>query len=812
MCHFGIIKSTDARENVLFGGMLSIYKEQDSLSSDYFGSDKKETHASFQRFIQDGESNAMVEKFVEQLQNMLSKNVFSKTQPTREYTQLTKSMLVKIQAESDFINILDFFDVNLKEIAFNPLSLPNYISWSMVRVELQRAFTQSDARQIKKALRVVLQSFRCFGWNFDQEFIHHLNLIVVEKRGNQRGACLDLHLAQYKCFRVKTPVLAVQNSTKRDHDADYWDDVRLKIMKTLNDTSLWEAIRNEINQEGYVFAQQFVKEVEEVIFRSWYTGWFSTPDDLMNVLNRWSFRKPPIIYTGNLGFVEVGSRVVVKNDFVSNMSPPVHRVHLRKGQCGQVVKIDDDGDIYVKFLDYQKRQWVCGWNFVNLAFENPSKQQNTISLDDNLDAGKFVNLESSNGFYCEYTKPLSAPNFEGDVDIPEGSIKLYRAENKKYDLVLKSDFHHFRHCLLELVNPHYNRCNNPVELPNLMQDNMKRKRSWQRILSEIKRIVEIAVSISDIVDMEKNDASDSVCSFSIELVKIIHRDVKKFLRTFVQEEFVRIGLEFDMDVLTILHYFALLWGWKTLCKAQRYRSMHNVRELENQKAEQKAYFVHTICSNPKAASEAAARKFMKTLVANYNTHEKSRIAQEIQADLETEEFSQRYSAENLQDQLHDQYLFSNNAVDGPQVVQIFTDLHTHVTAEFKTNIRKDFEFHYDPQIEAYKTNFCHKLKALETCVKSLMQQLEDRELQEKPSSEFFGSIQENLNSDSPNAAAYEFFLNFCQGTSIGDGIGDIQAMHEASIVEFMDTGGTSSDQNGVPLLYNLQCSFQILVC
>ncbi|CAE8623776.1 unnamed protein product, partial [Polarella glacialis] len=59
----------------------------------------------------------------------------------------------------------------------------------------------------------------------------------------------------------------------------------------------------------------------------------------------------------------VGDLVVVKESFLSDSEGGAE---LSRGQRGEILEIDPDGDAYIRFTDHGKKQWVYSQNFQNL--------------------------------------------------------------------------------------------------------------------------------------------------------------------------------------------------------------------------------------------------------------------------------------------------------------------------------------------------------------------------------------------------------------------------------------------------------------
>merc|ERR1712087_575664 len=66
--------------------------------------------------------------------------------------------------------------------------------------------------------------------------------------------------------------------------------------------------------------------------------------------------------------MEEGALVVVLEDFMSNSRE--NKVLLKRGQLGVVSRVDDDGDVLVKFADHRHKEWVTGGNFGKLRVSN----------------------------------------------------------------------------------------------------------------------------------------------------------------------------------------------------------------------------------------------------------------------------------------------------------------------------------------------------------------------------------------------------------------------------------------------------------
>ncbi|CAJ1388915.1 unnamed protein product [Effrenium voratum] len=66
----------------------------------------------------------------------------------------------------------------------------------------------------------------------------------------------------------------------------------------------------------------------------------------------------------DLDTFEVDDLVIVREDFISDSDPPEE---LLRGQRGQIVEIDADGDAYIRFREHRKKQWVYSQSFYYLA-------------------------------------------------------------------------------------------------------------------------------------------------------------------------------------------------------------------------------------------------------------------------------------------------------------------------------------------------------------------------------------------------------------------------------------------------------------
>jgi len=66
----------------------------------------------------------------------------------------------------------------------------------------------------------------------------------------------------------------------------------------------------------------------------------------------------------DLDTFEVDDLVIVREDFVSDSDDGEE---LLRGQRGQIVEIDADGDAYIRFREHRKKQWVYSQNFGYLA-------------------------------------------------------------------------------------------------------------------------------------------------------------------------------------------------------------------------------------------------------------------------------------------------------------------------------------------------------------------------------------------------------------------------------------------------------------
>eukprot|EP00913_Durusdinium_trenchii_P014600 g13699.t1 len=66
----------------------------------------------------------------------------------------------------------------------------------------------------------------------------------------------------------------------------------------------------------------------------------------------------------DLDTFDVDDLVVVREDFISDSDGGEE---LLRGQRGQIIEIDDDGDAYIRFREHRKKQWVYSQNFGYLA-------------------------------------------------------------------------------------------------------------------------------------------------------------------------------------------------------------------------------------------------------------------------------------------------------------------------------------------------------------------------------------------------------------------------------------------------------------
>lgn len=66
----------------------------------------------------------------------------------------------------------------------------------------------------------------------------------------------------------------------------------------------------------------------------------------------------------DLDTLEVDDLVIVREDFISDSDDGEE---LLRGQRGQIVEIDVDGDAYIRFREHRKKQWVYSQNFMYLA-------------------------------------------------------------------------------------------------------------------------------------------------------------------------------------------------------------------------------------------------------------------------------------------------------------------------------------------------------------------------------------------------------------------------------------------------------------
>ena len=425
--------------------------------------------------------------------------------------------------------------------------------------------------------------------------------------------------------------------------------------------------------------------------------------------------------------------------------------------------------------------------------------QNDLTTDEafHLPATNYMKNRGHN-FFSESRKPCDLESaMNNDTDMPSGYMRL---EGGGLCFSVRADKESSFGCGLRyLIDPESGSSSDYMALSQLQKLVLQNiSGGWPQILLDLWKLIESQINLEG-VDYSSQDGS--VSSFSVSLVKIIHTKVQEFIRNNINAELGRFGLAIDMDGISALHFFALLYSWKLLCSGQKSRAMKEICNMQQDEENWRTYFISNVCSQPISASKAVAKNMIKSIVNEYVRASQSDTGEEINGELT--KYRAQFSSKAIQDELDDTLLFSERS-ECKLVVDYLTKQTDFVTSELKRRFKGVFSRIKEQVLLRAQGEFQDELKKLQRAVAVLKKFLEDHDMQDMSSKVMFFGGDTNVfdvETEVANQKALDFFTAFCEGGDIAtysrfsDGL---YAPNNAAIVQYRD----STLDFSIPLLFH----------
>mmetsp|Transcript_75938 Transcript_75938/g.198043 ORF Transcript_75938/g.198043 Transcript_75938/m.198043 type:complete len:377 (-) Transcript_75938:507-1637(-) len=140
--------------------------------------------------------------------------------------------------------------------------------------------------------------------------------------------------------------------------------------------------------------------------------------------------------------IEVGATVEVVEAFKSNSKGD--RATLEVGQKGTVVKVDEDGDAFIKFDDHKDKEWVVRANFHKLRFVTDHAEETREAPDTEKRRTRGVALQpaaalSPRGPPQQLMPPVQASPFQKQMESRVAALQAHAAVMDMHHAMLQAE-------------------------------------------------------------------------------------------------------------------------------------------------------------------------------------------------------------------------------------------------------------------------------------------------------------------------------------------------------------------------------------
>jgi uncharacterized protein YegL len=211
---------------------------------------------------------------------------------------------------------------------------------------------------------------------------------------------------------------------------------------------------------------------------------------------------------------------------------------------------------------------------------------------------------------------------------------------------------------------------------------------------------------------DEKDYYNDIASFSTDLVKNVAKKIEEKIFEY-NKEILRCAYKLDMDGVGMIHLFALLVTWKTLCFASRRRLMAPIEEIKKEKEKWRNYFVSSVNNNLNeksvSFSDRILTEYLKKLRSSIiDTDIKPKAVEFVQAKVTD------FDAVKIQSEIDKSILVSGSNPD--QVV----DYVLHQSQWIEKDFEKKWNDLCDPLIvekkSYYQTELIDRLKIMKSAI------------------------------------------------------------------------------------------------